>query len=827
MTNEELKAAWAVNIDSLEKFQEVFQRTRSYVPRVWQGYAAYLPQRDGSLMPNLNHDSTDVWPLQRDMIREAVGFYPEPTTVLKWLRSISSNVGLGQMFPHVSPVNKEEIAFTPDGHQAKLDRKQRMSVGRFLRKFLIFLSDAEIQRLDQQHRSELDTSYLLAETVEAIQRVYEGMDGDTGCMRYGIGNFSHDLYHPSAAYCSPGMAVAYTEDANGTVKSRSVIWTNPDDEMDKRYVRIYGDPILKKKLESNGFKMLGLAGAKLRIYRDPSFTHTPRVVMPWIDPAGGIHAHNADRSKDSEHAIRFVGEDFITLVSKAQVSQYQRAGIYPVEVQTQNGHVDVPEVDKSTFHYECAITGKSTNRMDVESVIWIDGEGTVRMARAAAVGEMSPPASRMNIHREGQLRQGYCTSETRAAWGIPGYSTHFNDEATREAAGLCMLDKAFYTDSERYDSRTSCVFMEDAAGERRFIRKADALMLYTDDGDKFIHIDMVKALKSEGCLPVAVLNGYRGIAHKTHKHMVQTRGGKRVITTRHDVTKLWDGAWEYTRNVTSMSVAGITLSIGKADVPRDIVIPKERVIESYQHHYKLEDKAFRTRRMTRDFMRGFMGGSTFMKKDDAIVAMDYYNKTDEPARMYEAAKGIMLMKDDAEWMRRTLGYQTQHALPWARVVIDAWEGMLEYDKAYEMAMAEANAVEAAPPMQAVIDVLNTLADGDMDRLIAEVDDTLATAVTRRWPRLQQMGDPDNISHRVTVDGQPVTVVIASPDGMGPQNGAIAAPAADDWVNPAMNAVADVLQGQADDQLLAELRAVGLAPVVIDEHTDFTTLPSLT
>ena len=103
-----------------------------------------------------------------------------------------------------------------------------------------------------------------------------------------------------------------------------------------------------------------------------------------------------------------------------------------------------------------------------------------------------------------------------------------------------MLDKAFYADSERYFMRRDCVSMLAADGTHLYIKKEDALMLYTEDGDKFVHIDMVKGLKSEGCVPVAVFNSYRGLAHKSHPQLVVTRGGKRVLKNRHDVIQLWD-----------------------------------------------------------------------------------------------------------------------------------------------------------------------------------------------------------------------------------------------------------------------------------------------
>jgi hypothetical protein len=286
------------------------------------------------------------------------------------------------------------------------------------------------------------------------------------------------------------------------------------------------------------------------------------------------------------------------------------------------------------------------------------------------------------------------------------------------------------------------------------------------------------------------------------------------------------------------------------------------------------------------------------------------------------------MQKDSEWMQRTLGYQHANGPPWARVVKDAFEGMQAFDHERGMERAEANAVEAAPTTAQVIGVLNTLGDSEMDRLIAEVDDTLATAVVRRWPRLMAAGmlnrTPEEVPHDVAHALDRMEQVMGSPDGMGPQavaepslipmeigqidrfvihEGTVLNPAAawpvpttpphgrvqrvepdtwvptgrdpntwphapvpdESWIEPAMRAVEASLQpapnfvivppaspetvdllshlqpassplvdvtltdgtlAQADDDLLAQLRHAGLAPIVIDESTSFSDLPNL-
>ena len=185
-----------------------------------------------------------------------------------------------------------------------------------------------------------------------------------------------------------------------------------------------------------------------------------------------------------------------------------------------------------------------------------------------------------------------------------------------------------------------------------------------------------------------------------------------------------------------MQVAGINLMISKTENAREIVVPAEMIRERYEMMYSREEDT-RKRQMLNAMQRGFQGGVTWFRKGDTIVQSDHYNRAPDLWSVVDAANGILAMQEDSEWMQRTLGYQKQNALPWARVVQAAWEGWKAWEKEQAMMLAEANAVEAAPTTQAVIEKLNTLADADMDRLIAEVDDTLATSVVRRWPRLNR------------------------------------------------------------------------------------------
>jgi hypothetical protein len=69
--------------------------------------------------------------------------------------------------------------------------------------------------------------------------------------------------HPCDAYDAPGFGIAVHRTERG-IAQRTIVWVNPEDENDKRYVRLYGDGPLARKLTRLGYRCADLLGAKLR-----------------------------------------------------------------------------------------------------------------------------------------------------------------------------------------------------------------------------------------------------------------------------------------------------------------------------------------------------------------------------------------------------------------------------------------------------------------------------------------------------------------------------------------------------------------------------------
>ena len=264
-----------------------------------------------------------------------------------------------------------------------------------------------------------------------------------------------------------------------------------------------------------------------------------------------------------------------------------------------------------------------------------------------------------------------------------------------------------------------------ADGVVTFIAKSDAYVLYDVGSKKYIHETMVRALKRDGYLPVALFNGFKGLAHINHPKMAVTVGGKRVITNVHEVTKLWDGQWDYTRNILTMNVCGHAFSYRKVDGVDSIALTQEMVSDAWNPwldmHLQTEPE-MRDRRLLQILKHGWNGTNTAFMRDGNVVASDYYNKPRTALESMAAAIEIAAHKHDDTWLQAKLSYQRKAILKWAEVAVmigNAWDAR---KKAHEMQMAEANAVQA-------------VGDDELLRLLEQADDAVQTAVVRRWPRL--------------------------------------------------------------------------------------------
>lgn len=226
-------------------------------------------------------DAENFW-----MWREFLRSYQHPHTgksiytQVVWYGSL---VPIPNHFVHVSSQESGMVTYVPNAEKGKKDVRVRMLPGKYLRKFYPDMSEDDVRRWANIHRDlHTDEDVKFAVTREEIREVY--MNGPSSCMTHDADVFACRPIHPVEVYgASPTAVVAYLDRESG-ISGRCLcdIGTNPP-----RYSRIYGDDVLRAKLERLGFVAAteGLVGMKLAKLTDKF----GRIVMPYVDWCTGAN----------------------------------------------------------------------------------------------------------------------------------------------------------------------------------------------------------------------------------------------------------------------------------------------------------------------------------------------------------------------------------------------------------------------------------------------------------------------------------------------------------------------------------------------------------
>ena len=226
-------------------------------------------------------------------------------------------------FAHVSKNRPNAIAYTPDEEFGEADRQRRMTVAGYLERFFNNLTPQLIAEIVEEHSNHFDTIELKwATTAPDIANVYMNFSSDWNslagsCMRYGYRGTPgceedgaapfYTKVHPTAAYASPDLALAYLTDKWGNTTARALCW--PEKRL---YTRAYGDgnrlvTLLKKQgyrpsagyyprstYEATNPEKLSFQGARLTKIKHGKHEW----VMPYLDEIGRI-----SHSKDKQYFI--------------------------------------------------------------------------------------------------------------------------------------------------------------------------------------------------------------------------------------------------------------------------------------------------------------------------------------------------------------------------------------------------------------------------------------------------------------------------------------------------------------------------------------------
>lgn len=654
MNKEQAARVWAQKIDSKKKYDAAVRDAYGFTGSLRLLNSSAVPATTDNTGQSQSID--DFWPNRREQYREMCGVYPPATSVLEELREYTY---ISQYWPHVSKDDPTMIAYTPDKACAHADRQIRTTIGKFLRKVAILMPDKEIAKIEHRHKSELDPTFKTTTTQDGIERVYTTMAGDTACMRYGKDRFGYTDYHPSAVYAGvPGLALAYLEDEDGTPIARSLIYDNPANQSDKRYVRLYGAPQLKAKLERSGYRLAGLRGVPLRKLRDCSMQLPHQYVMPYLDNPGGPNSGCNDEA--AQCVAHIEGEDTWRVLNNDEQARYIRAGATVSTATSTSAYVVCPPSHIETT--TCPLSGRTINKLNGDRTerYLASKDGQPVEVHADAVCD-EDRYTRMIWRGAGTGKNIWvCVAVANAdEWrfkNLPGRENTIDTPAMRECLNIVELDTVLYPGSH-LTHPSYAVTTEDG----KVIRKGDAIAVLPN-GSVIInwrHISALDGMRaSREYVKLADHDDRPLLTRKDNPSLVKTASGRKAVIGFHDVRQCsFTDEWMYNRSTTLVGTlyghhviraktAGLTASSRVSD--RFI----SRVMESaLAGDYSIVESVVTNRWF----------GFTSMVMDDGAATPRCRQYGDVQAdKVMRAAHWIVDNKDNRELLNNTLGYYTDN-----------------------------------------------------------------------------------------------------------------------------------------------------------------------
>lgn len=425
------------------------------------------------------------------MLRDSVRFLTKDFAKLEFPQKTNDDMKLANLlslnphhFVHLSKDEPMYVAYTPDANYGKQDRQVKTTLGRYLKKFHKSLSDSDVRRLSDVFKYHFGTEdVMFAETEDDIIRVYT--EGPHSCMAYKTdsGNYGSQV-HPAAAYAAPGLRVAY-QTRDGKINSRCLVYDNPDNKSDKRYIRLYGDEVLTRKLNAMGYSPGTLDGVKLR--KIPAVTVDGRslhgtYVCPYIDDVVSQERRYQGIKIKEDHLLvcHRSHADYVSASTNGLVghnASYLRTQNETYRIKNpETGETEMSLEDKR-YASTCSCCGSSF-RMDTPEQQ--RDFNSLAPVCPSCVGQARPYVRAIvnSMGATGLLRRENALPLSESGdWVI-------NDQSVLDALGICRPSPTYYPNATWVDWRTRLTPLPD--GE--LIHSADRITVH---GGKYAHCDHV------------------------------------------------------------------------------------------------------------------------------------------------------------------------------------------------------------------------------------------------------------------------------------------------------------------------------------------------
>lgn len=572
------KELLAQKITSSEQFSELVitahRDNREYMPGPFSGRSdfpslEYLTQSDGrgivnQIYPNFrsfNGMSCSItksrWWLAREWLRIRYGAY-EMTNPL---------VILSNQFPelavHCARTGDDPtlVAYTPDHEKGERDTQVQISLGRLMRKLYPQLADDVIASVEADHRAALSDEIELIPWGKEFLKAYG--EAQPACMSKTVGAYGGG-YHPTEAYDVPWLKLAVIRNSKGAASARCLTYINPDNPDDKRWIRIYGDAMIQRRLEKHGYRCAGLDGVRLKKIHAKG-GDADVFVVPYLDAP----AHNPKGEMLGQFLVH--DGEYLRVVNEAQAKTFVRVTGYSAPGGcTTSGVVRVPlDVNLEALWVTCHFSNvKFEPSTQLHAKVRIDGKDL--WVCAAEMPRIQGWKQVYDLDKNEYLQRYLMPPETEVFGDFDDF--YLETEKVRKYLGYHRMAPKHY--GENVWVGTSSDIVQGSDGD--YLKFADAVDFITPEAEvRLVHkndVDLstaVKVTRLHSARPTYVAKGVE---------VVKTVGGKRVVSGVHPVVKLFDGRVEYLSKATAIRVGSVTL-YGLAGDTID-TLPMERVMEA-------------------------------------------------------------------------------------------------------------------------------------------------------------------------------------------------------------------------------------------------------
>ena len=524
---------------------------KSYVPGEYSGRDYYYGieyLHDGNastetLMPAFRsigvltkHVDKRRWWLVREWLRLRYNVY-ELTDTLRRVNEQFPEIALHCANDGDDPAM---VAYTPDHEKGIRDIQVRISLGRLLRKLYPQIPDEVVAATEADHRAAMSDEVEFLAWGDDFLKAYR--EACPACMSKSRSSYGSE-HHPTEAYDVPWLRLATIRNGEGKFSARALTYVSPDNPEDKRYVRIYGDAMMERRLKKRGYRCAGLEGVRLKKIPVGATTY----VMPYIDNP----AHNPNGELCAQYAVH--DGDYLAMVSKRTAEAVSRASGYSASPCTSTtGAVNVPaQSTLDSAMVTCAFSGvRFVPHINTNAVVIRGALAWVHPNEKARVKDWAEVYGIISGKSEGKFLK---VDPETATFVVDG-TTYLDNTFTRGALGYALLDPVLYEGAGWVKSGLAAV-----TSDGNTIRAVDAVDLVVMRDGEVRHNIAHASQVPEKSVKVHRINSTRPTFVAPGVPTLKTIGGKTVVMAVHPVVELVDGRIEFVSKTVKHRVLGINL----------------------------------------------------------------------------------------------------------------------------------------------------------------------------------------------------------------------------------------------------------------------------